>query len=136
MQRFGPTPLRRRLIALTLLALWASPGASALAAGVHLALDHHHHHPHGARAHHETAAAELALAVVHGHRHDLEAVPDHEHAAPAAGAPGLPVGWPAAADPPLVPACETEPGAARDLSPFARPGPPVPIYHRLCSLLL
>lgn len=117
------------------LALWVAPGAGALAVALHLAVGHHHgDHRHADD--HRASALELALAAVHGHRHDLEAAPDHEHPAPAAGVASVHAGAPTAVDLPPADCFRCIPGfAVESLSPGRR-GPPTPLYDTHCSLLL
>lgn len=117
------------------LALWVAPGALALAVGLHLSVGHHH----GGHRHaddHRAAALELALAVVHGHRHDLGAVPDHEHPAPAAGVASIQAGTPTVGDPPPAGLRSPAAGPAVELLLSGRRGPPAPLYDTHCSLLL
>jgi len=127
-----PRP-RARLLSLLVLALWLTPAASALAVGLHLALDHH---PGDGRAGDQSAAIELAMAAVHGHRHDLEAVPNHEHPAPVAGGPSVHASAPAAADPPPTGRVPRLAGSGAGLLSPARRGPPTLLYQTHCSLLL
>lgn len=72
----------RPVIALALLAAWATPGAQAIGVSLHLALDDHHgRHAAGANAH--DAPEPEARPAVHesSHRHEL--------VAPDQGPPGV-----------------------------------------------
>lgn len=114
-----------------LLAVWLAPGASALAVGLHLALDHHDH-PGEA---HERALSDLVQAATHGHRHP-PAVAEHDHElwigrAPATGPGPGPVA--------IVPST-TSPAhhlaERRGLDTSRWRGPPLPLFAAHCSLLL
>lgn len=122
----------RRIVAVASLVFWTTPGACALAVGVHVAMDHRREEG----GHLSRLFAELALAVVHGHHHHAAVAPDHEH--------------PAAVDNAAEARTSTMPFAfvreavsvvpSRD-SDTAFPlkhrrGPPDPLFRAHCSLLL
>jgi hypothetical protein len=68
------------LVALALVVLWISPGAYAVALGLHVAFDHH------ASGNEDHDLTELAQDAVHGHHHDdVAAASAHEHPATAHG---------------------------------------------------
>ncbi len=124
-------PAAHRILAALLLAVWLAPAASALAVGLHLALEHHEHE---GRSH---DLADLARAAAHGHHHPPSAEADHDHELLVHGrVPATkPGSGPAAVLPPTL--CLGDALAERSgLESPRRRGPPLPLFTAHCSLLL
>ncbi len=126
-----------RFVSVLVLSLWMTPGAGALAVGLHLAMDHHGPHGSHGAAEHGLEISDLLQTAAHGHHHpDAEAAPAHDHDATIEGAgsrlrpsaPGIAV----------LKSASPEIGLSeRALAGGSlRRGPPRSLFTSHCSLLL
>lgn len=123
----------QRLLAAIILAFWLAPGASALAVGLHVVLDHHSHGDQATRH----ALLSLARAAVHGHHHDLGTAWDHDH--DVITIKKAPASKPSASSIATLP-LKNSLGAAEEqssiLGPTPQCRPPTPLFAAHSSLLL